>query len=103
MEKKIVKKKRTKNALLSKIDHCTTINELFDVIKEEGIVVRMQSLPAASNIPPKRNTSYHETRQTEFLERLKRSVMMQIEESMPDKNDGQPEIVNGRRRSVGIE
>lgn len=103
MEKKPVKKKRSKNALLSRIDHCKTISELFDVIKEEGIVVRMQCLPGASNIPPKKSNTGYGTRQTEFFERLKRSVMMQIEDSMPDKKDGKPEIVNGRRRSVGID
>lgn len=85
MEKKPVKKKRSKNALLSRIDHCKTISELFDVIKEEGIVVRMQCLPGASNIPSKKSNTGYGTRQTEFLERLKRSVMMQIEDSMPDK------------------
>lgn len=103
MEQKTVKKKRSKNALLSRIDHCKSISELFEVIKEEELVVRMNCLPGASNIPPKKPNTGYGTRQTEFLERLKRSVMMQIEESMPSRNDGKPEIVNGRRRSVGVD
>lgn len=103
MEQKAVKKKRSKNALLSKIDHCKTISELFEVIREEKIVVRMPCLPGASNIPQKKSNTGYGTSQTDFLERLKRSLMMQIEETMPSKNDGKPEIVNGRRRSVGID
>lgn len=103
MEQKAVKKKRSKNALLSRIDHCKTISELFEVVREEGIVVRMQCLPGASNIPPRKLNTGYGTRQTEFLERLKRSVMMQVEEAMPSRNDGKPEIVNGRRRSVGVD
>lgn len=103
MEQKTVKKKRSKNALLSKIDHCQTISELFEVIREEDLVVRMQCLPGASNIPPKRPNTGYGTRQTEFLERLKRSVMMQVEEAMPSRNSDKPEIVNGRRRSVGVD
>lgn len=44
---------KTKDELLKEIDSCSTIAELFVLVKTESIDMRMQTLCSASNIPPK--------------------------------------------------
>lgn len=69
--------KISKNHLLHNVDSCKSINELFTLIQKYNIVIRMQTLPGASNIPMKKNTP---TPTVTYLERLKRVVMQAVEE-----------------------
>ena len=44
-------KKKTKSELLKAIEECKSISQLCALVQHEGITVRMQSLPGASNVP----------------------------------------------------
>ncbi len=46
-------KKKTKAQLLKAVDDCVSISQLFALVQHEGLVLQMQSLPGASNIPKK--------------------------------------------------
>ena len=46
-------KKKTKSELLKAIDECKSISQLCALIQHEGVTIRMQCLPGASNIPKK--------------------------------------------------
>lgn len=67
-----------KNELLRKIDNCETISDLFALVKEENIDMRMQTLCSASNIPPKMLT-YDPTSDESPLERLRKVVRLTVE------------------------
>lgn len=45
--------RKPKEALLTEVNNCSTIAELFALVKNENIDMRMQTLCSASNIPPK--------------------------------------------------
>ena len=64
--------------LLSAVDSCETISELFELVKEEHIDIRMQTLCSASCIPPKPIT-YDPADTTAPLTKLKRAVRFAIE------------------------
>ncbi len=44
---------KSKEELLREVANCTTISELFVLVKKENIDMRMQTLCSASNIPPR--------------------------------------------------
>lgn len=44
---------KSKEELLREVENCTTISELFVLVKKENIDMRMQTLCSASNIPPR--------------------------------------------------
>ncbi|MBR3971492.1 MAG: hypothetical protein IKJ83_01200 [Ruminococcus sp.] len=67
-----------KNELLNKIDGCETIADLFALVQEENIDMRMQTLCSASNIPPKMLT-YDPTSTESPLERLRKVVRLTVE------------------------
>lgn len=67
-----------KKELLMKIDRCETIADLFALVKEENIDMRMQTLCSASNIPPKMLT-YDPTSAESPLERLRKVVKLSVE------------------------
>ena len=46
--------KMSKQGLLAAVDECKTIADLFKLVKEQDINMRMHTLPGASNIKPKR-------------------------------------------------
>ncbi len=46
-------KKKTKSELLKAVDECKSISQLCALVQHEGITIRMQCLPGASNIPKK--------------------------------------------------
>lgn len=46
-------KRKSKEDILREIQNCSTIAELFALVKNENIDMRMQTLCSASNIPPK--------------------------------------------------
>lgn len=45
--------RKSKEDLLKEVDRCSTISELFALVKNNNIDMRMQTLCSASNIPPK--------------------------------------------------
>ena len=45
--------RKSKEDLLKEIDNYSTIAEIFTLVKNENIDMRMQTLCSASNIPPK--------------------------------------------------
>jgi hypothetical protein len=46
-----VRRKRTTEELLRAIDTCPTIDKLFELVKNEHIVIQMQSFNSASSLP----------------------------------------------------
>ncbi len=47
-------KKKTKSELLKAVEQCVSISQLCALVQHEGIVIQMQCLPGASNIPMKK-------------------------------------------------
>lgn len=47
-------KKKTKAELMKAVDQCVSISQLCALVQHEGIVIQMQCLPGASNIPTKK-------------------------------------------------
>lgn len=47
-------KKKTKSELLKAVEQCVSISQLCALVQHEGIVIQMQCLPGASNIPTKK-------------------------------------------------
>ena len=64
-----------KDELLKRIDNCQSIVELFELVKNENIDMRMQTLCSASNIPPKMLT-YDSSSTESPLERLRAVVRL---------------------------
>ncbi|MBE6738083.1 MAG: hypothetical protein IKB72_04485 [Ruminococcus sp.] len=64
--------------LLEEVDNCSTISELFELVRNEKIDIRMQTLCSASNIPPKMFNHDPESMEPAF-ERLKKLVKLAIE------------------------
>ncbi len=71
-------KRRTKIELLRAIDNCTTIADIFELVRAENIDMRMQTLRGASCIPPKMLT-FDENSDESPLDRLKAVVRLTIE------------------------
>ena len=84
--KYMTEQKISKNHLLHNVDKCTSINELYKLVRENEIRVQMQTLHGASNIPPKKKLTPAEiSADNTYLDRLKRSVMQAIEDQYPEK------------------
>lgn len=47
-------KKKTKAELLKAVDECVSISQVCALVQHEGLVLQMQCLPGASNIPKKK-------------------------------------------------
>lgn len=67
-----------KAELLSAVDSCETIAELFELVRNKNIDIRMQTLCSASCIPPK-PINYDPTSTVAPLEKLKRAVRFAVE------------------------
>ena len=46
-------KKKSKAELLEAVDECVSISQVCALVQHEGLVLQMQCLPGASNIPKK--------------------------------------------------
>lgn len=68
----------SKQQLLSRIDNCESIAELFVIVREEDIDMRMRTLCSASCVPPKM-FSMEESLGESPLSRLKASVRFAVE------------------------
>ncbi|MBQ4105136.1 MAG: hypothetical protein IJC86_01960 [Clostridia bacterium] len=73
--------KRTKDEILSAIKDCKTIDELFSIVRQEHIDIRMQTLCGASSIPPKSLTFTSASAESP-LDRLKAAVHLAAELNM---------------------
>ncbi len=69
----------TKREILSAIDKSKTIADLFKLVKEQDINMRMHTLPGASNIKPKRLEIRTFPPNTSHLDRLKAAVRLTVE------------------------
>lgn len=70
---------KSREELLREVANCTTISELFVLVKKENIDMRMQTLCSASNIPP-RLLDYNSAVSIEDpLIRLRKVVSLAIE------------------------
>lgn len=67
--------------LLKALDNCDTISELFELVRNEQIDIRMQTLCSASNIPPKIFNNDPESLEPAF-ERLRKLVKLAIEHNI---------------------
>ena len=73
------KKKMSKRQLLRAIDKAKTISDLFKLVKEQDINMRMHTLPSASNVAPKRLELRSFPPNTSHLDRLKAAVKLTVE------------------------
>ena len=73
------KKKMSKRQLLRAIDKAKTISDLFKLVKEQDINMRMHTLPSASNVAPKRLELRSFPPGTTHLDRLKAAVKLTVE------------------------
>lgn len=71
-----------KKELLRAVDNSKCIGELFALVKNQNINMRMHTLPGASNIPPKRLEIRSFPEGTTYLDKLKAAVRMTIELTM---------------------
>ena len=67
--------------LKNKINACETISELFSIVRDEHIDIRMQTLCSASNIPPKMFNHDPDSLEPAF-ERLRKLVLLAIENNI---------------------
>lgn len=68
-----------KTELLSAIDKAKTIADLFRLVKEQDINMRMHTLPSASNVAPKRLEIRTFPPNYSHLDRLKAAVRLTVE------------------------
>ena len=73
------KKKMSKNQILRAIDKAKTISDLFKLVKEQDINMRMHTLPGASNVAPKRMELRSFPPDTSHFDRLKAAVKLTVE------------------------
>ncbi len=71
---------KAKDELLKAVDSCSTIAELFVLVKNENIDMRMQTLNSASNIPPKLLEYDSSASIEDPLIRLKKVVSLAVED-----------------------
>ena len=69
----------SKEQLLRAVDECKTIADLFKLVKEQDINMRMHTLPSASNIKPKRLEIRNFPPGTTHMDRLKAAVKLTVE------------------------
>lgn len=67
--------------LSEKVKACDTISELFSIVRDEHIDIRMQTLCSASNIPPKMFNHDPDSMEPAF-ERLRKLVLLAIEKNI---------------------
>ena len=72
-------KKMSKTEILFAIDSAKTIADLFKLVKEQDINMRMHTLPSASNIAPKRLEIRSFPPSYSYLDRLKSAVRLTVE------------------------
>lgn len=73
------KKKMNKKQLLKAVDKAKNISDLFKLVKEQDINMRMHTLPSASNIKPKRLELRSFPPDSTHLDRLKAAVKLTVE------------------------
>ena len=66
---------REKERLIRAIETCPSIDKLFELVKNEHIVIRMKSQNSASNLPQRRLSGAELTPDTTPLERLRQQVL----------------------------
>ena len=71
--------KLNKEELLIAVDKCKSISELFSLVKNQEINMRMHTLSTASNIPPKRLEIRSFPEGTSYLDKLKAAVKLTVE------------------------
>lgn len=69
--------KKNKAELLKAVDLCESISQLCALVQNEGLVIQMQCLPGASNIP-KKDLETGNQAVTSALENLKNRVRIAI-------------------------
>ncbi|MCH5299345.1 MAG: hypothetical protein J1E96_06245 [Ruminococcus sp.] len=72
-------KKMSKTELFSAVDKAKTIADLFKLVKEQDINMRMHTLPSASNVAPKRLEIRTFPPNFSHLDRLKAAVRLTVE------------------------
>lgn len=72
----------SREELLNAIDSCTTIADIFTLVKSENIDMRMQTLCSASNIPPKLLEYDSSASIEDPLVRLKKVVSLAVENQL---------------------
>lgn len=70
--------RKSKEELLRSIDCCSSIADIFELVRNEQIDIRMQTLCSASCIPPKMLT-FDNTSEETPLQRLKALVSLAVE------------------------
>ena len=73
------KKKMNKQQILRAVDKAKTISDLFKLVKEQNINMRMHTLPSASNVAPKKLELRSFPPGTTHLDRLKAAVKLTVE------------------------
>ena len=72
-------RKKSREELISAIQGCTSLSQLFALIQLEGLTLQMHSQPGASNLAPRRLTPQDIIRNNDTpLERLKAEVLKAI-------------------------
>ena len=69
---------RSKADLIRRVETCPTIDKLFEIVKNEHIVIRMKSQSSASNLPQQRLSGDELQPDTTPLERLRQQVLQAI-------------------------
>ena len=69
----------SKEEILAAIDKAKSIGDLFKLVKEQDINMRMHTLPSASNVAPKRLELRSFPPGTTHLDRLKAAVRLTVE------------------------
>ena len=67
--------RHTKEQLIRAVQTCPTIDKLFELVKNEHIVIRMKSFSSASGLPQKRLSGAELMPDKSPLERLKEQVL----------------------------
>ena len=71
-------RKHTKEQLIRAVETCPTIDKLFELVKNEHIVIRMKSFNSASNLPQQKPSEMQLMPDKTPLDRLKEQVMEAI-------------------------
>lgn len=71
-------RKLGKNELLLAVDRCKSIGELFSLVKNQDINMRMHTLSGASNVPAKRLEIRSFPEGTTYLDKLKEAVKLTV-------------------------
>ena len=67
--------RHTKEQLIRAVQTCPTIDKLFELVKNEHIVIRMKSFSSASGLPQRRLSGAELKPETSPLDRLKEQVL----------------------------